>query len=233
MYLSLLEVAESFGVSERAVEQWIREDDFPGIRERGRWVFDRALVIAWGAGRGVATRSGFLSLKRHGTDDTVRIETLLRRGGVHRGVAPDDVRGVLEEIVLAMPGVTAVVAPLLRARVRSRTGIAWAPVGLGLALPHVRHGAALGPESGTVAVLHLTDRLPDADSAPDPVPVTRLWFFLAPTPRTHLDILARLSRGLHEGPLHDVAFGAATDAELFAAVARMDHEEDTRRSREP
>jgi nitrogen PTS system EIIA component len=233
VYLSLLEIAESFGVSERSVEEWIRRDGLPGIQDRGRWIFDRSLVVAWGAARGLGARAGFLSLSRRGAGGSVDLEPLLRRGGVWRDVPPGEVRRILEGIVLAMPGVSRTVAPLLSRLVNAPRGVTWAPVGHGLALPHLRAGAALGPDSGTLAVLLLSDALGEAPPSPDGVPVTRLWFFVAPTPRTHLDILGRLSRSLRDGPLHAAALGRVGDTEILAAVARMDSDDETRRAREP
>ena len=44
MYLNLIQVAESFGVSERVVEDWIRLEGMPHVPDRGRLLFDQAQV---------------------------------------------------------------------------------------------------------------------------------------------------------------------------------------------
>jgi PTS system nitrogen regulatory IIA component len=54
------------------------------------------------------------------------------------------------------------------------------------------------------------------------VPITRLLFFIAPSPRAHLDLLGRLSRVLARGPLHELVVKAANDNEIFAALATAD-----------
>src|ERR1035437_5203112 len=54
MYLNLIQLAESFGVSEKVVEGWIREEGLPHTPDRGRLLFDRAQVVQWAATRGLA-----------------------------------------------------------------------------------------------------------------------------------------------------------------------------------
>ena len=56
MYLNLVQIAESFGVSENTIEDWIRAEGLPHIPERGRLLFDRAQVANWAAGRGMTTQ---------------------------------------------------------------------------------------------------------------------------------------------------------------------------------
>ena len=44
MYLNLIQIAESFGVSEKVVEGWIRDEGLPHTPDRGVLLFDRAQV---------------------------------------------------------------------------------------------------------------------------------------------------------------------------------------------
>jgi len=73
-----------------------------------------------------------------------------------------------------------------------------------------------------VALLFLREALPPDVAAPDGLPITRLCFFIAPSPRTHLDLLARLSRSLVRGPLRELIIKDATDDELFNAIEAVD-----------
>ena len=97
-----------------------------------------------------------------------------------------------------------------------------APVGGSFALPHPSTRIALGRDSGTVALILLRDALDLTEPQADAVPITRLFFFIAPTPRAHLDILGRLSRGLARGPLREQVIRGATDEEIFRAAAEAD-----------
>jgi PTS system nitrogen regulatory IIA component len=106
--------------------------------------------------------------------------------------------------------------------VRASGGVTTAPVGGGFALPHLSTRVTLGRDSGIVALVMLRDALPLADAPPDEIPVTRMFFFIAPSPRAHLDLLGRLSRALSRGSLRAAVQQGAPDAEIFEAVAAAD-----------
>jgi PTS system nitrogen regulatory IIA component len=222
MYLNLIQIAESFGVSEKVVEGWIRDENLPHTPDRGRLLFDRAQVVQWAADRGLATSAGFLAPETSSPFATgFRLEQLLRTGGIWRDVPASDVTDVFGKIVGSLPGATPPVCQLLGQRLRMKGGVTIAPVGGGFALPHPSTRIALGRDSGTLALLLLRDALPDA-APPDGLPVTRLFFFIAPSPRAHLDLLGRLSRALARGPLRDLVARGAGDVEIFLAVAASD-----------
>jgi PTS system nitrogen regulatory IIA component len=108
------------------------------------------------------------------------------------------------------------VRQLLLQRLHARGGITWAPIGGGFALPHPSARIALGRDSGTLALLLLRDefRAPEDDAS-----ITRMFFFIAPSPRAHLDLLGRLSRLLSGGPLRELARRGAADEEILAALS--------------
>jgi PTS system nitrogen regulatory IIA component len=185
MYLNLVQIAESFGVAEKVVEDWIRTEGLPHIPDRGRLLFDRAQVADWAAARGLAAQAGFLAPATPTFSTGCRLEPLLRAGGIWRDIAPAQLTDVLERVVSALPGATPPVRQLLTQRLRASGGVTIAPVGEGLALPHLSTRIALGRDSGTVAAVFLREALTPRDPAPDGVPITRLLFFIAPSPRTH------------------------------------------------
>jgi len=222
MYLNLIQIAESFGVSETVVEGWIRDEGLPNTPDRGRLLFDRAQVAEWAARRGLAAQAGFLAPETSALGTSMRIGPLLRAGGIWRDVPAAEVPAVFERIVTALPGATPPVRQLLGQRLRAKGGVTMAPVGGGFALPHPSARITLGRDSGTVALLLLRDALPPDDAAPDGVPINRLCFFIAPSPRAHLDLLGRLSRSLARGPLRELILKGATDEEIFAAVTAAD-----------
>ena len=97
-----------------------------------------------------------------------------------------------------------------------------AVLGGGLALPHLRTPVALGREAGILAIVLLRDVLGVSEPAPDDQPITRLVFFIAPSPRAHLEILAQLSTALVRGRLHQLIQDGAPDDELCAAIAEAE-----------
>ena len=222
MYLNLIQIAESFGVSEKVVEGWVREEGLPHALDRGRLIFDRAQVAQWAAARGLAAQAGFLAPEASAFATGCRLEPLLRTGGIWRDVAASKVADVFDRIVAELPAATSPVRQMLAHRLRANGGVTWAPIGGGFALPHPSARIALGRDSGALALLLLRDALPLPGQATDGVPVMSLFFFIAPSPRAHLDLLGRLSRLLARGPLRVLLAEGAKDEEIFAAVASAD-----------
>lgn len=222
MYLNLVQLAESFGVSEKVVEGWVRNEGLPHTPDRGRLLFDRAQVAQWAATRGLAAQAGFLAAQSSALGAGLQLGSLLRAGGIWRDVPAVEVPAIFERIITALPGATPPVRRLLGQRVRANGGVTIAPVGGGFALPHPSARITLGRDSGTVALLLLRDALPLDEPPPDGVPVTRMLFFIAPSPRAHLDLLARLTRSLARGPLRELIVAAAKDDEILQAVDAVD-----------
>jgi PTS system nitrogen regulatory IIA component len=222
MYLNLIQIAESFGVSEKVIEGWIRDEGLPHTSDRGRLLFDRAQVAQWAAKRGLASQVGFLAPERSAFATGVRLEQLLRAGGIFRNVRAAELPEIIERVVSALPGANASVRQLLIQRLGAHGGVTIAPVGRGFALPHPSTRISLGRDSGTVALICLRDSLRLTESAVDDVPVTRLFFFIAPSPRAHLDLLGRLGRLLRRGPARELILANAPDEAILAAVADSD-----------
>ena len=222
MYLNVVELAESFGVSEKVVEDWIRDEGLPSVPDRGRLLFDRARVALWAAAHGLTARAGFLAPENGAFTNGLDLAPMLRAGGIWRAVPALGVHEVLERVIAGLAAVPGPVRALLALRLRAKEGINWAPVGGGFALPHFSTRVTLGRDAGVVALLFLREALPLTEPPLDGVPVTRLFFFIPPSPRAHLDTLARLSRAIAQGPLRGVAERGAPDAELLQALAATD-----------
>ena len=222
MYLNLAQIAESFGVSERVVAGWMRDEGLPHTLDRGRPLFDRAQVAQWAMTRGLAAKAGFLAPPVASLSTQLHLGALLRAGGIWRDVAPAEVSDVFVRVATALPGMGAPVRALLEQRLRAPGGVSMAPIGAGYALPHPAARFALGRDAGALAILLLREALAPVEPRVDDVPVTRLVFVLAPSPRTHLELIARVSRLLVRGPLGPLLEGGATDEAILGAVDAAD-----------
>ncbi len=222
MYLNVVQLAESFGVDESVVDSWIRDEKLPCVHDRGRLLFDRSQVVAWATERGLAAKAGFLAPVQPSASGSRRLESLLHAGGIWRDVPAAGLIAVLERIVAGLPGTTPAVRGLLGQRLHAPGGVTWAPVGGGLALPHLRAPVALGRDSGILALVFLRDALQMEDAPIDGVPVARLLFFIAPSPRAHLELLSQLSTALTRGGLRRLVLEDAPDGEIFAALAAIE-----------
>ena len=219
MYLNIIQIAESFGVGENVVERWVRLEGLPVTPDRDRMLFDRTQVANWAAARGLAAQAGFLAPTASSVVAGGGVAALLHAGKIWRQVPADGVAAVFEQVVNALPGATPPIRTLVAQRLRAPGGVVIAPVGGGFALPHPSARLALGRDSGTVALLMLREPLALPEPPPDDVPITRLLFFIAPSPRAHLELLGRLSRLLSRGVLRELIAQAAPDDEIFKALA--------------
>lgn len=236
MYLNLVELAESFGVSENVVGDWIRDEGLPHVPDRGRLLFDRAQVAHWAAARGLTTRAGFLAPENGAFTSGLELAPMLRTGGIWRDIPASGVVSILERVVGGLSAVPQSVRTLLAQRLRAKGGINWAPVGGGFALPHFSTRVTLGRDAGMVALLLLREPLLLMEPPPpDGGAVTRLFFFIPPSPRAHLDTLARLSRAIARGPLREMVEHGAPDETVFQALAATDDSRgaDSKRESQP
>lgn len=222
MYLNLIQLAESFGVSESMVEEWVRKEDLPHTLDRGRLLFDRQQVADWAAARGLTKQVGFLMRAAPVLGEGLELPTLLRRGGIWRDVASADIRSVFSKAVGTIPGVPPALLQILAQRLAQPGALNMAPVGGGWALPHLAVRLALGRESGTAALLMLREPLSGEFPPPDGIPVRHMVFFVAPSARAHLDLLARLGRALTREPLQELLERGASDGEVLDFFALAD-----------
>jgi PTS system nitrogen regulatory IIA component len=223
MFLNIIELAQSLGVEESEVEGWIRNDGLPHVTDRGRLLFDRSQVVGWAELHGLAAKVGFLAPERAKIQGGKKLETMLHTGGIWRDVTAANVLNLFAEIIAKLPGATPPVRQMLQQRLHAPNGVSWALVGGGLALPHLRTPIALGRDAGILSILLLRDALAVNEPAPDEQAVTRLLFFVAPSPRSHLEILAQLSTALLRGNLQKLINESAPDNEIFAAVAAAEN----------
>jgi nitrogen PTS system EIIA component len=219
MFLNLTQIAESFGVSEKVVEDWIRREGLPHTPDRGRLLFDRAQVAGWAAARGLAAHAGFLASEVPHLTVGWRLEPLVRAGGIWREVLASEVGSTFRRVVESLPGAATPLGRLLAQRIAAPGAVTFAPVGGGFALPHPSNRITLGREAGVVAILLLRGALSLSEPVPDDVPVTRLIFFIAPSPRAHLELLGRLSRMLVRGALRELLVQGASDDAIYRAIA--------------
>ena len=223
MYLNIIELAESFGVSEGVIADWISREGLPHTSDRDRLLFDRAQVTQWAASRGLAAKTGFLAPETTAISHGLSLATLLQTGGIWRDVEPGDTAACFARIIGGLPGVTPGVRQLLAQRLRAPGGITWAPVGEGWAIPHPSARISLGREAGLLSLVLLRAPLPLPGTPVDTTPIQRLFFFIAPSPRAHLNLLGRIGRLLtRERPVALLDPVHSPDEAIRAALATSD-----------
>ncbi|MFA5203590.1 MAG: helix-turn-helix domain-containing protein [Lentisphaeria bacterium] len=219
MYLNIIELAESLGVAEKVIQEWIRSEGLPCIRDGMRMSFDRAQVVAWAEGRGLAAKAGFLAAKAQVASHELSLADLLRVGGIWRAVPGGEIFPIMERTLSRLSDANPAVVRLLTQRLRTPQGMNWAPMGGGLAMPHLSTHVTLGRHAGGLAILLLREPAPLPEPPPDGVAVKELLFFIAPSPRAHLQLVGQLSAHLLHGRLKALLDAAAPDEAILAALA--------------
>ncbi|SFJ90416.1 PTS system, nitrogen regulatory IIA component [Desulfomicrobium apsheronum] len=218
MYINLIQIAESFGVSEQVITEWVRKDGMPHVHDRDRILFERDAVMDWAASHGLGIQGGFLSEPAPSLATSRELSTLLRRGGIWRDVNTADLGQLFERIVRSLPGLSPAISNLIVQRLLTPGGITAAPVGEGFALPHPSMRVALGEACALVALIQLNAPW-EAVQPPDGKPITRLLFFISPTPRLHVNMLGLLARGIASGMLSEALDSGASDETLLQILA--------------
>src|SRR5690606_2399785 len=129
---------------------------------------------------------------------------------------------VLEQVLERIPRLSPELRGWLMDRLRAPGGIHWAPVGRGIALPHFSTRVSIGPDNGIVSLVFLADPLKVHCRPADDAPLTRLLFFIPPSPRGHLELLGLLTRALQSPRLADLLRNSAPDSEILNAFAAFD-----------
>ena len=145
MYLNLIELAESFGVSEKVVEDWIRDEGLPHVPDRGRLLFDRARVAHWAAAHGLTARAGFLAPENGAFTSGLALAPMLRTGGIWRDrPAAGVTRGARTGHRVLAGRSRRPFAPCWAQRLRAKGGINWAPGGRWFRAAALQHAGDAG-----------------------------------------------------------------------------------------
>lgn len=215
MYLNITQLTESFGVSERTVLDWVRQEKMPHVQDQGRVLFEQTQVTEWAAKKGLLVQAGFLSEQPNQSLFST-LAPLLRRGGIWRDVPPPKINGVFSSILnkLSLPQA---IQDLFMQRMSMPNGVALTPVGRGFALPHPSTRLFLGKDYMLIALI-LLNRPYAGVTTSDNEPITRMFFFIAPTPRQHMNMLAMLARSIATGDVLRIN-PRMSDEEIFQTIA--------------
>ncbi len=204
MRLGTREAARMFGVSERTIERWLRDDEMPHETVHGQPRFHQAELIDWANSRGIRVADEAPPSRRlHAAAPSVA--AALAHGGAHLGVRARGREGALRAVVDRMPITDEADRELVFEVLLARENTGTTGVGDGIAIPHVRNPLVLDVDGPSVTLCVLAE--PVDFHAIDGKPVRCVFAIVAPTARTHLALLARLAAVLHDADLR-AALGA-------------------------
>jgi PTS system nitrogen regulatory IIA component len=195
MQLSVRDLTEMFNVSEATVTRWVKQEELPAQRVMGQFRFNRFEVLDWAIAHQITVESNRVEIPPD-SQPWVSLADALEAGGVHYKIPGDDQESVLRAVVSRLPLPEGFDRELLLRLFMAREALGSTAVGDGIAIPHARRPIVLHVPRSLVTLCFL--KRPIAYQAPDGKPVRILFSVISPTVTAHTQLLARLSRALHD-----------------------------------
>ena len=221
MRVTVREAATLLDTSEAKVYAWIESGDLPAYRINDQYRINRSELLEWATGHDLHVAPALF----HEAEEDERIPSVaesLERGGVHHdvpGATRDEaLRSIIALLRLDDEGDRETLLRILLAR----DSEAVAPVGDGIAIPHVRNPIALSTDEPSLALCFLSK--PVDFGAPDGQPVFALFFLVSPTTRVHLQMLAKVAFLLRNPTFRDAIWRRETATRLIEAARHIEAE---------
>lgn len=221
MNLHVKDVAKLFGVSEKTVRHWIRDEALPAHRFDDHYRFNEVELQEW-----AGAHKRRLSLELFAPDGRLAglpsLGNALERGGIFHGV-PGSTRDEVLKAVSHLAGIPCGIdRQLLYELLVGREALASTGVGGGIAIPHPRDPLVLQVEAPFALLCFL--REPVDFRAPDSQPVEVLFLLLSPTVRCHLQMVSKLAFVLHDQTLNELLHTLAPIAEILKQVRALEQD---------
>jgi mannitol/fructose-specific phosphotransferase system IIA component (Ntr-type) len=140
-----------------------------------------------------------VGLKARAAGRAPALYDLLRAGGIYTRLQPRCRDDALSDLAARVPGLSSCQRTDMLRELMAREDLGSTAIGDGLAVPHLRAGAAVEQREASVT-LCLLERSVDF-GAPDGQRVHGLFFVMGPSATTHLQVLARLGAALRDDSL--------------------------------
>lgn len=220
MQLSVRDLTNLLNVAESTVTRWIRERGLPARRAGNHYRVNRAELLAWATANHVrVSQLLFDHLDAQAVSDTPLAEAL-ERGGIHHHLPGADKRDALRALVQVLELPAGLDRELLVHLFRAREAAASTAVGDGIAIPHVRHPIVLHVPQPAVTLAFLES--PVDFGAVDGKPVHVLFSIISPTNRGHLQLLSRLTFGLHDARFREAVVRRSPRDKILSELRRVE-----------
>jgi nitrogen PTS system EIIA component len=223
MQFDLREVARMLKVPENKVYHWINEEHLPVRQVNGKYSFDRMELLEWATLKRLSIPAEAF-YENHSQSSDIGLVAAIEQGGVCRDLAGSDKAEVLRAVVDAMRLPDGFDRASLLELFLSREKLGSTGVGDGIAIPHPRHPVILPVNRPHVSICFLAQPL--EFGAADKKRVDTLFVLISPTIPVHMQMLARISRALGDGPVRQLLRARAGDSEIIAAIGRIESELD-------
>ncbi len=215
MLLTVRDVSTMLRVPEPTVYRWVQEKGLPVQQVNGHQRLNPVHLLEWLAENHVPITGDVFP---PGNGAVPRLDRAIECGGVHSNVSGSTPGEALEAIVDRLPVLPDVPREDLLALLRSREAVGSTYLGTGFALPHPRYPLVHATVPPTLAVCHLAAPITWEPGKT----VYTVFTLVAPTPRAHLRLLAKLMFALSDPAFRDVVGRKASAEQTVAAATKID-----------
>jgi PTS system nitrogen regulatory IIA component len=219
MRVTVREAATLLNAPEAKVYAWIESGNLPAQRIDDQYRINRSELLEWATARNIHVAPALF----HEAEEDERIPSVsesLERGGVFHDVAGATREEALRAIISKLPLDDDSDRETLLGILLARDSEAVAPVGEGIAIPHVRNPIALSTDEPSLALFFL--RQPVDFGAPDRQPLFALFFLVSPTTRVHLQMLSKIAWLLRDAAFRAVIRGRESRDRVIAAARAVE-----------
>lgn len=219
MNIGVKQAAQLLNVSDKTIYRWLSNETIPYYRVGAQYRFSRNELLAW-----VAVNRGGRSPVAHTdmTEEDISLEQGLRAGGIFYRVDGTGVPDVLEQMISLMRLPEPVDPAQVFERVYQREQMGSTGIGEGIAMPHCRELPLAELASPVVSLGFLEN--PVDFKAIDNRPVSTVFLFLSPSPRSSIRMMSRLAGAVRQPEFLHRIRSVGTRDEIFAAASHVDQQ---------
>jgi PTS system nitrogen regulatory IIA component len=218
--LTVRDVCRFLSASESSVSRWIRQRGLPAQYVNGQYRFHRAELLEWATANQIKVSPDLFDQLDAEEEPVPSLAEALELGGIFYQLQDTSKDKALHALVGVLPLPDGIDRELLLRLLLAREASASTAIGGGIALPHVRNPIVLQVDRPMVTLGFLEK--PVDFSALDGKPVQVLFSLICPTTRSHLQMLARLSYALHEGPFREAVLKMRPREEILAQARQVE-----------
>jgi PTS system nitrogen regulatory IIA component len=218
MQLTVRDAARLLGVTEQALERWVRRGELPAQLVDDRYRFNRIELLEWAAQRKMPVSAEILEepgLAHHGLPP---LSQAVQAGGIHRGLPSGDKETLLRAMVDRLPAPRGFDRDFLFRMVLAREHLGSTALGNGIAIPHPREPIVLRVD-GPAAAIFLPERPVAHGGGP---PIHTFCLLVSPSTRTHLHLLAALATALRDRQVVEALASRASDEAILDAIRQVE-----------
>lgn len=220
MQLTVRDVAQLLGVSEKSVYRWVAQGRLSAYRVNEQLRFNRAELLEWASANKAQVSPDLFAEPESAGRPAPSLAQALQEGGIHYRLGGADTRGVLQAVVEVMRLPDEVDREYLLQVLLARESLQSTAVGDGIAIPHPRSPIVLHISRPSVALCFLEH--PVEFGALDGCPVHALFSLVSPTARAHLQLLSRVAYALRDRAFRELIENQAGREEIFSAARAID-----------